>query len=460
MKKLSSLLLSCTLLVVVALSAANCFAVVPAPDGAKSGSKASIWAAKMQEQGQKAMDWVSNSKVGKVVGDGVKAKEDAINYANKKYEKVQQAVKDAKNSKTYKSALISKDIGAATTDLKTVSADILSAKGEYEEQVAMIKQTAEGKIQALQNNVPLMEDYYKQKEAQGDTSLDQELDSGLKQNKGQLDAIQRQMEADIAKAEVAYNDKKDRLENAVVIKTKKVANLTKELGELNNVKMDVPDPMKAINNTKDDLFLKVNEIASIKNTKNKQEQRYRNRRDVLYETYEKALQQKLQLEEMREDVERIVDLADTMSGTSDVSGISTEVLLKQAEYLKVYVDFVVADLKREATSAITVLPVESKSMDRGGKFNLDNYKYQKPKANPLDAVKGVANKAKESKDKLQAGAQKVKNTAEAKIAEGKALKEKAENMKNDVAQGVNDVSGVIDGAKGVVNNPSALGGMM
>lgn len=458
MKKLSSLLLFFMLLGTFSLVASTSYAQVVV-DTAKSGSKISIWAGKQKETAQKAMDWVANSKVGKLVGDGVKAAKDGIKFAKEAVKSAKQAIKDAKNSPAYKSAMLSKDIGEASMNLKDVSKDLLGAKDEYEEQVASIKQVAEGKIQALQSNIPVTEEYLKQKAKEGDAVLDVEMDANSNKNKGALDSIQRQMEADIAKAEIAYTTKKDSLESQVIAKTKKVADLTKELGEVNNVKVDIPDPMKAMNDTKDKMFLKVGEVASIKNTQNKKDQRYRHRREVLYKAYEKSLQQKLELEDMRADAESVADLVDTMSGTSDVSGISVEVLLKQAEFLKVYVDFVVTDLKREATTALATLPVESKSIDKGGKFNLDNYKSKKAKSNPLAAAKGMVDKGKETAGKVKDSANKVKDKVEGEVNKVKDKIDEVNAMKEEAKGVVGGASDMIDAAKDAAGNPSAFGGM-
>ena len=60
-------------------------AFLPKIDAGKTGSKISLWFQKVKSSCEKAMQWVSNSKMGKLVGDGIKATKDGVNFAKDMY---------------------------------------------------------------------------------------------------------------------------------------------------------------------------------------------------------------------------------------------------------------------------------------------------------------------------------------------------------------------------------------
>lgn len=452
MKKISSLLGLVILLSTLLALPSFVQAQVPTNDAVEGGSKISRWAANMSEQCQKAMDWVANSKVGKFVGDGVKAAKDGIKFAQNAYKAgmaiygaAMDSIDDVKNSKEYQSAMLAKDIAMLSKDLKNVAEQRLKSQDDYDKRVDNIKQVANAKIQNLQNNIPITKAYYEQ---QGSSkNVDDEMNAKLSENQGQLDAITRQMEASIQKEKLNMIGVNDDLETQIEIKTKKIAKLTKRLAELNDVDIKIENPLDALNATKDELFLKVGEIASIRNKQSMKQQLYEKRREVIYKTYEKALQSKLQLQSKREEVEGIADLIETMSGTSDASGITSEVLVKQANFLNLYIEFVVADLKREITTeAAAVLTPQSRSVDKKGKLNLDNYKYSPPKESLLSKIKKTANNAVSTVKGGVAKVNKVKDDVQSKIDDVNEMKDGATDM--------------LDAAAALKENPSALQGMM
>ena len=114
MKKLGLLFVICML----ALSAAGTAdAFLPKIDAGKGASGVSNIVQKAKAQAEKAMQWISNSKMGKFVGDGISAAKDGMSFmkeqynnAMKLYGQAQDAIESVKDSKEYQMAMISKEI--------------------------------------------------------------------------------------------------------------------------------------------------------------------------------------------------------------------------------------------------------------------------------------------------------------------------------------------------------------
>ena len=230
---------------------------------------------------------------------------------------------------------------------------------------------------------------------------------------------------------------------------KKIAKHTKELQELSGKEITVSNPLEAIQETQEELFLQDGEKLTISKEQELREKWYTERRNVIYQTYQKSLQAKSQLDGLREKVASIKEMADAMPGESENANVNIEVIIKQGELLQEYIDFVLADLMLESTIAVTSLPDYNPSPRLNGKFKLCNY---------TDAKSGLA----ALKEKAQAAQDKVSGA----VAKGQQLKQKYDDAKSKVDD-VKEIAGQgqeviknIDQLKGQAATPSALEGML
>ena len=128
------------------------------------------------------MQWVSNSKMGKLVGDGIKATKDGVNFAKDMYKQGMDIYNQgkeyadaAKNSKEYKSAMLGKEIAQESKKLAKIQQQMLKIQENAKQEQELLQETTNQKLAALQSNLGTMENYLAENIANGaDTS-------GLKQ---------------------------------------------------------------------------------------------------------------------------------------------------------------------------------------------------------------------------------------------------------------------------------------
>lgn len=423
-------------------------AQIPKTDAVKSPSKLSTFFADVKAKGEKAVQWVSNSKMGKLVGKGIKAAKAGVKFAKAAYTSamaiyaaVGDAIDDIKDSKELKIAKLTKQITSESKKTlgyqkqKTVSA------AETKEKIALVQKNAEAKVQNLENNKQVMLSSLTQEQSNNGNEEDlqtktHEIEESIK---AQIEQIQADMEAEVADLQDTQEETEDDLNEKMKTSAKKVAELTKELGKVADIKVTIEKPEEAVSKTQEEVFLKPEQKPTLKNQEELREKRFSNRRDSLYSTTQQSLERKTKLTGDYEKVQVKKDLTDTMPGESEGSGVHVEVLVAQLEMLQNYTNLILQQLEIETT----VEAAQFVSIDAPAK--LDKFslcKYADPPKSLFDKLKDTAKSVKKSVNK-----------AKEKVAD---VKEKV----NDVKGAVNDVKEVSGAVKDLSKDPSAIGGMI
>ncbi len=427
------------------------FAQVPTVDAVKTPTKIGRIAADAKNKAEQAVKWVSESKMGKFVGDSIKAAKDGIAYAKDMYEggmeiygNVQDKIADAKDSNAYKAAEISKEIAGESKKLQQLQEQKLQISENLKQEQEIATEEMQAKAAALDSNHKLTIEAYRE---QGKT--EEELQEYEEQYNKDAEEISNALELKIADINNELESQTDEIETQIKEQMKKIAKHTKELQELSGKEITVSNPLEAIQETQEELFLQDGEKLTISKEQELREKWYTERRNVIYQTYQKSLQAKSQLDGLREKVASIKEMADAMPGESENANVNIEVIIKQGELLQKYIDFVLADLMLESTIAVTSLPDYNPSPRLNGKFKLCNY---------TDAKSGLA----ALKEKAQAAQDKVSGA----VAKGQQLKQKYDDAKSKVDD-VKEIAGQgqeviknIDQLKGQAATPSALEGML
>ena len=433
------------------LISGSCLAQVPTVDAVKTPTKIGRIVSDAKNKAEQAVKWVSESKMGKFVGDGIKAAKDGIAYAKVMYEggmkfygNVQDKIAEAKDSKAYKAAQISKKIAEESKRLQQLHEQKLQIAENLKQEQEIATEEMQAKAAALDSNHKLTMAAYRE---QGKT--EEELQEYEEQYNKDAEEISNALELKIADMNNDLESQTDEIETQIKEQLKKIAKHTKELQELSGKEITVSNPLEAIQKTQEELFLQNGEKLTVDKEQELREKWYTERRKVIYQTYEKSLQAKSQLEGLREKVASVKEMADAMPGESENANVNIEVVIKQGELLQEYIDFVLADLMLESTMAVTSLTDYNPSPRLKGKFKLCNY---------TDAKSGLA----ALKEKVQTAQNKVSGA----VAKGQQLKEKYDDVKSKIDD-VKEIAGQgqeviknIDQLKGQVGMPSALEGML
>ena len=421
-------------------------AFLPKIDAGKTGSKISLWFQKVKSSCEKAMQWVSNSKMGKLVGDGIKATKDGVNFAKDMYKQGMDIYNQgkeyadaAKNSKEYKSAMLGKEIAQESKKLAKIQQQMLKIQENAKQEQELLQETTNQKLAALQSNLGTMENYLAENIANGaDTSgLKQTVERVNSESTTLIEQIKREFSQKSKAINDDMDDQLDELKEQQEAQTEVIAKLTKELAELNEVSFNVENPLESLQNTKNEIFLKKGVKDTVSSRKNLREKRFEERRNMIYEIYEKSVRAKGNMTGLVEDVNLIKELSETMPGEAEGSGVNVEILVRQIDILEKYVEFVLADLALETSVAATQLPPNASEGELTD-FKLCNYTKSQAEINKekLAALKAKVSKAKE----------KVTSTVD-KVKEGAEL-----------AKGVGEV--VQSGKEVLTNNPNAVVGGM
>ena len=360
------------------------------------------------------------------------------------YGNVQDKIADAKDSNAYKAAEISKEIAEESKKLQQLQEQKLQISENLKQEQEIATEEMQAKAAALDSNHKLTIEAYRE---QGKT--EEELQEYEEQYNKDAEEISNALELKIADINNELESQTDEIETQIKEQMKKIAKHTKELQELSGKEITVSNPLEAIQETQEELFLQDGEKLTISKEQELREKWYTERRNVIYQTYQKSLQAKSQLDGLREKVASIKEMADAMPGESENANVNIEVIIKQGELLQKYIDFVLADLMLESTIAVTSLPDYNPSPRLNGKFKLCNY---------TDAKSGLA----ALKEKAQAAQDKVSGA----VAKGQQLKQKYDDAKSKVDD-VKEIAGQgqeviknIDQLKGQAATPSALEGML
>lgn len=412
-------------------------AFIPTVDTGKTASKFSQFVSKVQAKIQQAVKWVTDSKFGQFVGDGIKATKDGVAFAKDMYAgameiygNVQDKISDVKDSKEYKSAMISKEIAEESKKLQQLQEEKLKAEQDIEAQISLADEEAQAKLERINQNYQAAQAAIKESNS---PDSEQELAAAREDMEQQIKAINDELALKSRSLKRDLDDKTEGLDQKIKKQLKTVAIKTKELAEVAEVKVVSDNPLEVIQKTQEELFLKPGEDLTLSKEMDIREKWFTERRNVIYESYEKALKAKAELTALQEGLQSIQDLAGSMPGKSETAGVNSKIILKQGEYIRRYVEFVLADLKLETTVEIAK-QLDYQPSDRLNKFRLCNYTNQS---------QGLA----DTKDKLSNA-----------VSAAKEAKQQAENKVESATEKYNQAKEITDQTSGLINNVDQLKG--
>lgn len=386
-------------------------------DPVKEPSKVSLWFGKMKSKCEKAMEWVANSQVGQFVGDGIKYAKQGIAFAKEQYEAAMDLYNKTKdavlNSKEYKAAMVSKEIAQETMKMKKTQEEKKQKLEEIEQQQELLKQQAQAKIANIQSNLNLNEKRMTE-DAEKSGSVSSETQSFMSEQEKALEEIEAELEDQLdslkSSAETIESEYNDKLET----QAEKVADLGVKLNDVlkdGDNKKETRSAKEIIQEQQDKLFLKAKEKADLATEKKKK----KNRSKALNDSLDGGMQVvmgdvKLKESSSNDKVEAKQGVAGTMTGESEVSGVNTEVLGEQMNFIINYIRLNLAMIKSQAIAELNGLH-ELKTSAADNKFDICQYTDPENRKSALEMAKSKAQKLQnnlnKAKDKFEAAKDKV-----------------------------------------------------
>ena len=414
-------------------------------DTMKTPSRLSLWFGKIKANCEKAMQWVSSSKMGKLVGDGIKAAKDGIKFAQEQYEAAMEFYNDNKNavlnSNEYKAAQISKQMATASKELKDIESEKKEKIEELEQQVSVIEEKYAQKIASAQENLSKLQN-------SGDYT-DTELESAQRT----IENLQIQQEQELKSLDNSKGNVEDSYNKKLKDQGEKVVTLSNRMLELySDEQISLSVPTEALENAKNEIFLQAGEKVTIASNNDMKEKRYSNRRQAIYDVYEKALRTQASLPKLIDEVNANKNLAKVTPGESETSGVHTKVMTQEIELLYKYAEMVVNDLILESTVAAAKLTPKEVNK-KYSKFKLCDYSEYGSKDTNL---MGQINAAKSTVSDLKDKADKV-------ISTYNDVKDKVGTIKNEATaaiDAVNELKDTGEALKSTISNPEMLEGMI
>ena len=400
------------------------FAFLPKIDLLKTPSKLSTYFSDLKNNAEKATEWVSNSKAGQLVGDGIKETKKGIAYANqtyadamKLYGRVVETADKVKSSDEYKTAVISKQIAEASSELKRLQEEKLYKQEELQQEMELIQEQNNAKISNINGNLDVL----------GATAADGSALDGVN---AQLQQLQQETQEQLQDLEQRYEQIESEYEDKIKEQKTKVSELTKQLSEVANVKLVSENAAESVKNTQENMFTLLGEETNLNTRREKRKNRNKAFSDAVDETGYKAASGLLTISSAQEELDAKKNTAETMPGESETSGVAAEVVLKQAEMMEQYLEYVIADLKLQTTQELVSMAESFDDVKNiSTNFNFCDYalKKQDNGRSLLEQAKGAYQSASQN---LSSAKEKVADTKQ-KLDEATALAKEAGEVVND-----------------------------
>ncbi len=442
MKKVLCMLLSVFLAVGFVLqTASSAQAQFTKIDATKTPSKLTNWFQTQKAKCEKIMESVQTSQFGQFVGDGIKYTKEGIKFAKDVYDKSIELYGELKekvlNSAEYKMAMISKQIAEESQKLKELQEEKLKKQEAIQAEIDLLKEQTAAKISSIQQNISVLEANENQEKAtnEGDGLISakaveklpkiedaqEEKTPEMEAVEAEIEQIQNEMEMQVEDYESEIENIEDDYEEKILEQGEKIAKLTQELAKASSssslVKKESRSSSAALQETQDKFLFP--RAPSIREDKKIRKQRKEALSEVIVETTAVKADKQLSRAATKEKTDSKEELSDTMTGESEGSGVSAEVLTEQLQILRSYIDVVLADLKLQASIEVNSLRRIS-SIPLKEKFNLCDYTDQSNVG--LEGVKKKANTAISPANKLRENATQIKENidkAQEKIGEAK-----------------------------------------
>ncbi len=443
-------------------------------DTMKSPSRLSLWFGKIKSNCEKAMEWVSNSKMGKLVGDGIKAAQDGMKYAQDQMTAAMEFYNDNRNavlnSKEYKAAQLSKQIAFASMELKNIEGEKKEKLESLKQQVSVIEDKYAQKIAAAQKNLEKLEsnvgkvwDDNTSSQALGDFS-DGYADANLEMAQKSIENLKIQQEQELKSLNGSLKDIESSYKNKALKQSEKIAGLTNKLQAVySGEEISIKPPTEALEKAKNEIFQKDNSQRSVASDNKMKEKRLANRRQAIYDVYEKALRTQVSLKKLKDEVNSTKKLAKVTPGESETSGIHTQVMTEEIELLYKYAEMVVNDLILQSTVAAAKLTPATVNK-KYSKFKLCDYSEYGSKDNSLmGQIKQAKSTVGQLQEKAVSGINKVSSTYNSVQEKAQGFKDKVEGYQQDLSNAtaaVGELKNTGDALKNSISNPGALEGMI
>ena len=442
-------------------------------DVTKTPSKLSNWFQTQKAKCEKTLEGIQTSQFGQFIGDSIKYTKEGIKYADdlqsKTSELYGEITEKTLNSQEYKIAMISKEIATESEKLKELQEEKLKKQEEIQAEMELLKEQASEKIINIQQNLEILNPI--QEKETKDSLISEEAVKDLpeieeEQKKtpemvaieSEINQLQEELDLQLADYEREIENIEDEYQEKITEQGEKIAKLTQQLSEASSesthIKKEPRDSTEALEETQDKfLFLRAPSIREENKIKSRRKEVLS---EIIVETAATKADKQLSRAIAQEKIDTKEDLGDTMTGESEGSGISAEVLTEQLKILRSYIDVVLADLKLQASIEVNSLR-RINSVPLKEKFNLCDYTDQSNVG--LEGVKKKNNTAMTSVNKLQESASQVKENIKAAQEKTSQVKENISNVTNQYQQ----VKEMAKEAQGVAKNydididPSTIG---
>lgn len=434
-------------------------------DISKAANKAVTWFKTMAAKCQTVIDSVQSSQFGQFVGKGIEYTKKGIKFAQDTYNRGMELYGQVVDSAEYKATMISKDIAVAGKELKGIQEEKLKKQKDIQAELDLLKEQTEAKIKSAQTNLGIAAQEYENTKS-GDAEF--EPTSELQALEDEINQIQEDYQQKEAELRAKFDEIEELYKNQIETKTEQIANLTKSLAATasntdlfknENVISD-EDSAKALKENESKMF--TTEPPSVKTENKIFERRQQARSDAVEQALVIRGDYLLRRQAAVDKIEGKEGLADTMSGESEGSGVSAEVLVEQLNLLQDYINIVLSDLTLQTSIELGSMR-NVQAAPSSTKFNLCNYADPKDVGakglksslsdakNKVTAESGnIINKAQEAKDKVTDGVNNLKTKGEQAVA-------KVGELKNQVEDGIQTVKDVADEAQ---NISTSLEGML
>ena len=396
-------------------------------DAAENSSSSVTVIQKIKNTYDEVTQKIINSKMSKVIGDGTKQAKKGVSYAKGLYNKAMnyyrlglEVVEEVKNSPEYRAAKISKNIADVTKRITALEKEKAELEVVLQQKISLAQKKAEADIKNLQQN-----NQNARVMAAGDSSMQGVIDD----NNAQIQQIRTDLNTTIA----GYNSEKQQRLSEIEASIQKLKSKLQKLAQdlLNVAGVKVEDPREALKKNKESFTLKEDEDPTVKTRQRIKEQRYEERRQAVYDGYTFSAAVKYNRKSLTDEVENVNELIPLMGGESDGSGIHTQILLKEADMLRRYIDYVLVDLQMEAAVEMANLAV-SKIGDLE-ELNLCSYYDPKSKTSTAkDKAGGLKDLVSNDTHTVEESKKKLNSVIEEAEYKGPKLINKAGDVKNQV----------------------------
>lgn len=444
--------LSCFLIVLSALSfsggdayAQNVFKL----DFFKTPGKFGTWVQKQAENFENAMKEIGESQFATFIGKGIEAAKKGIKFAKEKmdeiknvYQRVKGKIDEAKQSTTYKVAMLSKQVASETTVLNGIKKQRDTEKATIKAETEMKKTALAEKIKVARENfnigVQVLEGEIVELKSVEEKDLKrQEIDEFKRVNSDSIASMEREI------SELEENSREE-IKNidlnfaaSIVAQTAIITNLGVEIAELiaqsRREKGEMNSDVGAvIENAINDFSYREGELITLEIRDKKEKTRHRKRETISTAAsgYSAGIISKTR--NKKEDESQNSATSETVSGKSEAlqTAISQTVVQLDSLY-----EYLLLELKAIELETANIMS-ENKEYQAGkAETSINICNYEVDKKSFLQSLKDAKNKAQGVVDGVKSGVDKAKDVVG-------TVTDTVENVKSNPADAITGLTGM------------------